>query len=112
MRSYCTYFDRNYAARAITLIESLNSFVRDYCFYALCLDDDSQRIMETLELHQVVSIPLTDLELFDLELTATKPERNLIDYYLTITPCLLRYLFENHCGINQLTYLDVDRGLG
>ncbi|HIO72883.1 MAG TPA: hypothetical protein EYN38_07250, partial [Flavobacteriales bacterium] len=87
MRNYCTYFDQNYAVRALTLIDSLNRFGGAYLLYTLCLDKDSQQIINALGNDHVVSVGLADLELLDQDLAATKATRSLIEYYFTITPC-------------------------
>ena len=100
--------DINYIVRFLALAESLNQHEREYHIYALCLDNQSTKILKILKPSHISLIPLTDLEAFDLKLFSTKPKRHLVDYYQTITPCYLLYIFESFPTINQLTYLDPD----
>lgn len=108
-RHYCTYFDANYLVRAIALIESLHAQERQpYRLFAICLDEISRLLIERLNLPNVVPIPLHRLERQNERLAAARRARSLVEYYWTLTPTVLHWLFEEYPDVAALTYLDAD----
>ena len=108
MHYYCTYVDTNYLVRFLALSSSLNIHDKEHRIFALCLDDQSALILKALNKNSVSIIHLSELEKFDAELYATRLSRNLVDYYQTATPCYMRFIFEIHPSVNQVTFLDPD----
>ena len=108
MHYYCTYVDTNYLVRFLALSSSLNIHDKEHRIFALCLDDQSALILKALNKNSVSIIHLSELEKFDAELYATRLARNLVDYYQTATPCYMRFIFEIHPSVNQVTFLDPD----
>ena len=108
MHYYCTYVDTNYLVRFLALSSSLNIHDKEHRIFALCLDDQSALILKALNKNSVSIIHLSELEKFDAELYATRLSRNLVDYYQTATPCYMRFVFEIHPSVNQVTFLDPD----
>ena len=76
--------------------------------FVLCLDRTAYDIVAKIGPIEIVPVPLEDLENADAELLRVKPSRSKVEYYFTITPCLISYLFKQHFVINQITYLDAD----
>ena len=108
MHYYCTYVDTNYLVRFLALSSSLNIHDKEHHIFALCLDDQSALILKALNKNSVSIIHLSELEKFDTQLSVTRLARNRVDYYQTATPCYLKFIFEIHPSVNQLTFLDPD----
>ena len=108
-RFYCTYFDKNYLVRALSLIESLHQHERHgFVLYAVCMDELSRAMLERLELKNVIPVPFHQIEDGDNLLMSTKTTRSLVEYYWTSTPTIILYLIEQYPEIEVLTYLDSD----
>lgn len=109
MRFFCTYCDRNYLVRALALIDSLSRTQRGgWRLLFVCLDEITRTLLDALNLPNVVTIPLHDLERGDERLLATRADRTLVEYYWTMTPTVILRLLERHPEIDVLTYLDSD----
>lgn len=109
MRYYCTYFDRNYLARGLALIDSLRRHEREpHVVIVVCLDEMTRLVLAKLALPSVRLVPLSQLEQRDYPLLATKASRTVVEYYWTLTPTIILRLLEREPGIDVLTYLDAD----
>ncbi len=108
-RYYCTYFDKNYLVKALALMESLSAHEKNpYVLYAICLDEISRVMLEKLKVPNVVTVSLHQIEERNPALAAARETRSLVEYYWTLTPSLLCWLFENDPEIGALTYVDAD----
>ena len=109
MQYYCTYFDRNYLVKALALFHSLERHEEhDFTVIAVCLDEITRIILDNLKLPYVVLIPLHLIEKYDTALLGAKSNRDLVEYYWTLTPAVVLYLLETRPEINRITYLDAD----
>lgn len=108
MRYFCTYFDRNYLLRGLVLYRSLRDVGASFTLWALCLDDETFEVLETLAWPGLVPVRLGDLETHDPELAAARPTRTLVEYYFTLTPALPLYLLAQHPEVDVISYLDAD----
>jgi len=110
MYHFCTYFDKNYLTRAVTLLRSLQQHCKSFRFYMFCLDNDAYQVMcQWSEQHgQVIPISLTELESWDKDLLKIKPTRSTIEYYFTLSPVLPLYVFAHDSTVDLVTYLDAD----
>lgn len=109
MRWYCTYTDRNYLVRFLALINSLNRHEHQpFTLFIICLDELTRTILNHLQVPNVTTIALHELESNDLELLEARNTRSLVEYYWTLTPTVLLFLFEQYPHIDRLTYLDAD----
>ena len=62
-RYYCTYFDRNYLAKGMALIESLERYEKKpYEIIVICLDKQTQNILNVLNYKHVHTISLIEFE--------------------------------------------------
>jgi hypothetical protein len=108
MQFFCTYFDQNYLGRALVLHQSLVETGAAFTLWALCLDEESLRVINKLALPGLSAVAVADLEAADPEVAATKSTRSRIEYYFTLTPALPRYLLSLHPEIDVISYLDAD----
>ena len=108
-RHYCTLADRNYLARGLALIESLERHERnDYTLYFVCLDELTRVMLAALAHPHVVPVSLHAIEAGDEALAAARGNRTAVEYYWTLTPSIIRWLIQHHPDIDVLTYLDAD----
>ncbi|MFT3780861.1 MAG: hypothetical protein QM790_02525 [Nibricoccus sp.] len=108
MNVYYTYFDRNYAVRAVAMYRSLARCSGPFKMYMLCLDKESHDALLQLDLADVTLVSLDQLEAADPELLAVKQGRSLVEYYFTITSCMGCYVMDREVTHQVLTYLDSD----
>lgn len=108
-RYYCTYFDKTYLVRGVSLITSLAAHEdRDITIFVVCLDELTRVILGRLGFKQVILIPLHEIEQGDGDLLAAKQNRSLVEYYWTLTPTIIQRILERYPEIDLLTYLDAD----
>jgi len=106
---YCTYFDRNYLVKALALFRSLEQHEKqNYVVFAVCLDEITRVILESLHLPHIELIPLHLIEKSDNALLSAKQNRTLIEYYWTLTPAVVTHILERNPEIGMITYLDAD----
>lgn len=108
MYYFCTYFDKNYLDKGLALYRSLLNHCQPFKLWILCMDDDTYRTLNGMELPHVTLIPLSDFEWQDTKLTEAKQNRSVIEYYFTCTPSLILKVIEHNKEIEVLTYLDAD----
>jgi hypothetical protein len=109
MRAFCTLFDRNYLAKALALIGSLDARERgDWRLYVVCLDEMTRVVLSRLAHPRLVLVPLHDVERGDARLLAAKAGRTVVEYYWTLSSTTLLWILHNEPSIDLLTYLDAD----
>lgn len=107
MISFCTYFDKNYLSKFLTLKKSLDQFNIEHKFYILCLDDFVYKFFQKNYFHNIELISLDEIEDRYNELKIAKNDREVIEYYFTMSPFLPRYIYEEK-KVNQIIYVDSD----
>ncbi|AZN35789.1 FkbM family methyltransferase [Iodobacter ciconiae] len=108
-RFYCTYFDKNYLVKAVAMMTSLQRHSQtEVQIFAVCHDEISRVLLDTLQLPGVVTVPMHEIEQGDEALLAAKHSRQLVEYYWTCTPTIILRLLERNPSIPALTYLDAD----
>jgi len=108
MYHFCTYFDKNYLSRGVTLYRSLLEHCEvPFRFYVLCLDQDTFDILSKLAEAEIIPIRLNDVEAWDTGLHIAKQNRSLVEYYFTLSPVLPLYILEQF-DVDIVTYLDAD----
>ena len=108
MLAYYTYFDRNYAVRAVAMFRSLQRNSDSFQMFMLCLDHETHDALAELSLPEVTLLQLGVLEREDPELLKIKAGRSIVEYFFTLTSCLGRHLMKTYPNIEVLTYLDSD----
>jgi hypothetical protein len=108
MRQFCTYFDKRYLVRGLTLYRSLTA-VEDIALWVLCLDDETRRALDQLKWPGIRAISIQDLERADEALAAVKRKRTPVEYYFTCTPSWISYVLQQSRGeCDSLAYVDAD----
>jgi hypothetical protein len=107
-REFCTYFDHRFLGRGLALYESLQRHCPDFRWWALCLDQSSYELLESLRLPNVRAISLDQLEAHDPRLLVAKNNRTILEYYFTCTPALVLFVLQHAPDVNLITYLDAD----
>jgi hypothetical protein len=107
MINFCTYFDRNYLSKFLTLKASLDQYKNDYTFFILSLDNFVSDFFKKNNFKNVQLINLIDLEEEFADLLQAKKNRNLIEYYFTLSPFLPLYIHKKF-NVCQISYLDSD----
>ena len=108
-RYYCTYFDRNYLAKALALHTSLSAIDgHDFELHVVCLDELTRTILKSLNLKNVKLMALHELENSDPDLVPIRQSRTLIEYYWTLTPVIVNRILLDNPHIDILTYVDAD----
>jgi hypothetical protein len=105
-RNFCTYFDKNYLLRGITLHSSLIENCHDFHLWIWCIDDETHDMLSKLRLEKVTLIKSKDFE--DPELLAVKKDRTPVEYYWTCSPSLPLYVLKQNPEIDHISYLDAD----
>jgi hypothetical protein len=107
-RDFCTYFDRNYLSRGLTLFDSLKSRCQSFRLFVLCLDVETERYLRGRGAPELHLIGLAELERADPALARVRPSRSLVEYYFTLTPAWIRFLFARVPDLDLVTYVDSD----
>jgi hypothetical protein len=107
MPLYVTHCDKNYASRAMALIDSMRRHGCADPVYVICHDQDALEQLNGMEDGRLMPIHLSELEDAYPELLLAKSNRSHLEYLFCITPFLL--LFANTKTSNELLiYLDSD----
>ena len=85
----------------------MDKFSFKHTFYILCLDDFVFDFFKKNNFENIITITLNEIENEYKELLDIKQNREIIEYYFTLSPFLPKYIFEKK-GINQISYLDSD----
>src|SRR5437773_2692163 len=104
MRTFCTYFDSRYLARGLALHDSLSRHSPGMTLWVLCLDRQSERALQALNLTGVRPITLLEIEEGDRELLNVKGSRSPLEYYFTLTPSLPLYVMGRDPDVDLVTY--------
>jgi hypothetical protein len=108
MTHFCTLFDKNYLSRGLALHESLTQYSSDFLMFILCLDDFTYTYLKAQHLSNVALIPVSELEKTDKALAHCRHNRELIEYYFTISPCLPLYLLKKYPSLPYICSIDAD----
>jgi len=105
--NYCSYFDKNYLSKFLVLRNSIEIFNSEYTFFVLALDNYVEDFFKKNRINNIQVISLKDLEQSYKDLIIAKNNRDLIEYYFTLSPFLPRYIFEKFKCMN-IAYVDSD----
>lgn len=105
---YCTYFDHRYAAQGLAMIRSLREHGGDQPVWVFCLSPEAGDLVRSFDVANITAIPLSDLEQHFTGLADAKLDRSLIEYYFTLTPFVVRYVFDKAPNAQRVAYLDGD----
>lgn len=102
MKYICTYFDINFLPRGLALYHSIKKFEKDFLFYVLCLDNDTELALINLNFENIVVLNLNYIE--QSEVVKNLSEKEL---YFSITPSFCQKVLINE-NISHILYLDAD----
>ena len=105
--NFCTYFDKNYLSKFLVLKNSIEMFNIEFTFFVLALDNYVEDFFKKNKIKNIQVISLKDLEQSNKDLIVAKNNRNLIEYYFTLSPFLPLYIHKKF-NIFQVSYLDSD----
>jgi hypothetical protein len=105
-RYFCTLFDSGYLLKGVAMLRSLALYCPTAQVYVLCMDRQTQHILEHLDLPHVHCIALSEVE--DEALLKAKADRGVAEYCWTLSPCLPWHVMQNHPEIDFITYVDAD----
>jgi len=105
-RYFCTLFDSHYLLKGLAMVRSLARFCPGATVYVLCMDVQTQNILERLQLPFVQCIALDDVE--DDALLTAKASRGIAEYCWTLSSCFTWYVMQRYPQIDLLTYVDAD----
>lgn len=103
---YVTLFDSGYLPQGLSLHASMRRHAPDSTLWVVCIDDDAYRILASMDLPNLHTLRLCELE--TPELLAVKPTRSRAEYCWTLTPFAPRWVMEADASIQRVTYLDSD----
>ena len=106
---YCTYFDSNFLASGLTLLDSISKHDPDFQLFVLSLDENTSSALRNRNSNNCHVLELKELEKSIPDLLIAKANRNRTEYYWTLTPCILHYIIFIQKLSNSLTYLDADQ---
>jgi hypothetical protein len=104
---YCTLFDTRYATRGLTMLSSLEPFLREGDeIVVLAMDGGAGRILSHSDLKALTVVgvdALQDRELLDLRETRARRE-----FCWTCTPAFTAWMVHNSADGDMVVYLDAD----
>lgn len=115
MITFVTYFDRNFLARGLALIDSLaRTATMPWRIIVLALDETvadtlaSFRCDRQLAPDQVAAVGVGDLIAVYPELGALAAARDRTDFYFTLTPYVCSFVLSKAKAGDRFAYLDAD----
>lgn len=112
--NYVTYFDINYVARGLSLVQSLREVGDNNELVILALDGETKELILEIDLPNCTVISIETLVSMYPELAQVREERSAIEFTFTLTPLLIKWVMENHVLVDSddhntwVTYLDAD----
>ena len=108
MHHFCTYFDKNYLVRGLTMYRSLKRHLDDTVLWILCFDDFTYETILKIADPDLRAISLAQFERGDAALLAAKEDRSRVEYYFTCSPSLPLYVLDHNPDVSLITYVDAD----
>lgn len=105
--NFCSYFDIKYLSKFLVLKNSIDIFSLNYNHFVLALDEYVEDFFKRKKFKNIEVIKLKDLEQEYKDLITAKNNRELIEYYFTLSPFLPKYIFEKF-KLNNIFYVDSD----
>ena len=106
MESFVTLLNSTYIPQGLALYISMERNISEFRLWFICMDQDCFVFLSSLELPNAKCLNFADLE--TEELKNVKSERKLNEYFWTVTPYTIRFVFEKDQQINRITYVDAD----
>jgi hypothetical protein len=108
MNHFCTYCDRNYAARLLCLHDSLLGQGEPFRLYVLCFDAETEAVVQAAGRPGLVPVGLAEVLQADPDFAAVRGSRSPVEFYFTATPVVVRHCLLREPAAGRMTYLDAD----
>jgi hypothetical protein len=108
MKHFLTYFDVNYAARGLAMIESLVSYCPEAQVTVLCLDHATRKILSAEWGDRVTTVSRTQLARYEPRLLEVCIGRTPWEYYATHKPVLLSWALDRAASDELVCFIDAD----
>lgn len=105
---YYTVASKEYTYKILLLYNSMLKHDKSFKFFIVCLNSDSMKLFERLELQNAVLIDIEALEAYDRELAAVKHKRSIKQYAWAAKPVAALYILENYDEVDHVIWLDGD----
>ena len=106
MEHYVTLFDLGFAPQGIALHRSLQRHAGKHTLWVLCIDEAVEQLLDELDLPDVRTIRLDDIETDPLR--SVRPTRTRAEYCWTLTPFTHDIVFDRAPDARRVTYIDAD----
>ena len=106
--NFCTHFDSNFLPHALSLAKSLNSYLKEFKLFMMCMDDDSFKYLKSNPVKNSIPIHYSKMESYFPEILLAKQNRNRIEYFFTCSPVVCNYVIKTNINLKSITYLDAD----
>ncbi|TAL74463.1 MAG: glycosyl transferase, partial [Bacteroidetes bacterium] len=103
---FCTYFDKFYLLKGLSMYQSLKAQHKGVQLWILCMDSSTYFILEKMRLQDIRLISLKEFE--DQKLLKAKANRNNLEYYWTCTPALPLFVLSRSKDCSHVIYVDAD----
>lgn len=90
------------------MLRSLRTHGGKGAIWALCLTDAAERIVAEFDIDDVHAVSLAELERHFPGLNEAREDRSTIEYYFTLTPHIIQYVFDRAPDARRVAYLDSD----
>lgn len=105
---FCTFFDSNYLAQGLSMINSLFKVTKESIIYVFPTDDASLFALNNLIDPRLKVISLSEIKNEFPEIENIKKERSVAEFSYTFKGFICQYIFNNYKSFDFLTYLDSD----
>lgn len=102
----CTLFDKNYLTRGLAMYTSLRRFEDNFVLWVLAMDDDTYKILNSMNLEHMRVLKLSDVE--DDALKTAKQNRSMVEYCWTLSSSLPLHVLKQNPDLETVAYLDSD----
>ncbi len=104
--AYCTFFDKNYLLKGLSLHASFIKHVKGSMLWILCMDEYTLQMLIKLKLPRTKLIKLKDF--LDPGLKKAQHNRSIIEFYFTCDPSLPLFVLKQDKKLSKVVFLDSD----
>jgi hypothetical protein len=100
--------DHRYAGQGLAMIRSLRANGGEQTVWVLCLNDAAVDVVNGFNAGDVRAVTMAEMAAHFPGLVDARGDRSLIEYYFTLTPHIIRYVFDREPAAQRVAYLDSD----
>lgn len=106
MEYYVTLFDGLFLPQGLALHASMERHAGPYTLWVLCVDDTAHEVLQRLNLPNLKTLRLQDVETDAL--SRVKADRTRGEYCWTLTPFSPKFVMDREPTARRVTYIDAD----